>query len=296
MQNFRRLAFALTCFAAPALPAHAEFRYDTGNGGEVQLYGHLNPAYQMFDDGVSTTGTVVDSGHSPSRVGVWYRQPWGENQFSFNFETSLGLRSSGAVTQGFEPQGMNLQRRSIRKVDFSLKTARLGTFSVGQGSMASDGVVHSDLSGTTLILYASVPDSAAAFRFRDSTGALTTRTIAGSFGDFDGGRRGRIRYDTPSFGGFSLSAAYGEEVLIQNATLKTRDIALRFTGEFDGTRVVAALGYKRVSPGSGLTDFTTRSGQSACCCLPGSTQRSPPVGAARQGVTAMSNWATAAIG
>ncbi|MEX0285336.1 MAG: porin [Paracoccaceae bacterium] len=237
-------AFAIIC----ALPAAAEFRYDTSSGGEVLFYGHLNPAYQSFDDGVTTTRTVVDSGHSNSRVGFWVRQPLGAGQFAFNFETGLGLRPGGAVTQGFTPDEFRWRRTNIRKVDLSLKTANAGTFYLGQGSMATDGAAETDLSGTALVLYVSVPDSAAAFRFRDSTGALTTRTIGGNFGDFDGGRLGRIRYDTPSLAGFTLSVAYGEEILAQNVNLKTRDIALRYAQDFNGARVEGSIGYKRVTP------------------------------------------------
>lgn len=247
-QTLRTTALILSCAALPAAPALAELKYDNASGGHVLLYGQFNPAYQSFDDGVSTTGTVVDNGHSNSRVGLWLRQPFGESMFSFNFETGLGLRPSGLVTQGFTPKAMNWDRTDIRKVDFSLKTANAGTFYLGQGSMATDGAAETDLSGTALVIYVSVPDSAGAFRFRDSTGALTTRTIAGNFGDFDGGRRGRIRYDTPSLAGFTLSVAYGEEILAQNVDLKSRDVALRYAGDFDGTKVQASIGYKRVSP------------------------------------------------
>ncbi len=240
--------------ATVASTAMAELKYDNASGGHVLLYGQFNPAYQGFDDGVSTTGTLVDSGHSNSRVGLWLRQPMGDAKFSFNFETGLGLRPSGLVSQGFTPDTIDWSRSSLRKIDFALETARAGKFYLGQGSMATDGAAESDLSGTTLVLYVSVPDSAGGFRFRDSTGALSTRFIAGNFSDFDGGRRGRIRYDTPEYAGFTLSVAYGEEILLQNSDLKTRDIALRYNRDLNGTKVQAAVGYKRVSPGVG-SDF-----------------------------------------
>lgn len=117
--------------------------------------------------------------------------------------------------------------------------------------MATDGAAESDLSGTTLVNYVSVPDTAGAFRFRDAGGALTTRTIGGTFRDFDGGRRGRVRYDTPSFGGFVLSASYGEEILVQNSNLDSRDVALRYNGEAGGFKISGAIGYARVNLGNG---------------------------------------------
>lgn len=78
--------------------------------------------------------------------------------------------------------------------------------------------------------------SAAKFRFRGSTGTLTTHVLTGGFGDFEDGHRGRIRYETPSFGGFKVSAAYGEEKLTPTVTPKFRDIA----------RVVSKDWYPRV--------------------------------------------------
>lgn len=235
--------------------AAAELKYENDNGGSVLLYGQLNPAYQSFDDGVETTDTIVDNSHSNSRVGLWVYQNYGSNVFSFNFETGLGLRPSSLVSQGFTPDAVNWQRRNIRKVDLSLKTERYGTFFAGQGSMSTDQVAQVDLSGTTLANYASIPDTAGAFRFRDSSGALSTRLIAGSFGDFDGGRRGRVRYDTPSFGGFTLSASWGKEILIEDSDLESAAIALRYAGDFGDFKVRGALGYAEIDPGLNLADF-----------------------------------------
>ncbi len=232
------------CLMAPA--AFAELKYENNSGGSTLLYGQLDPAYLSFDDGVSKTDAIVDNTNSNSRVGIWVRQPFGEHDFSFNFETGLGFRPSAAVSQNFIPDALDWERVFIRKVDFSLNTANAGRFSAGQGSMATDGVVHSDLSGTTLVVYASIPDTAGAFRFRQTDGTLSTRTIVGSFGDYDGGRLGRIRYDTPSFSGFTVSASYGKQILLENSNLETADIALRYAGEFGQTKVRGAIGYARV--------------------------------------------------
>ncbi len=250
MKRFYRAVALFSVTMAGTTAAQAEFRYDTGNGGNVLIYGHLNPALQSFDDGASTKNTVVDSGHSNSRIGLWYRHPGDAVSFAFNFETGLGFRPSGAVSQGFTPEAWEWRRAFIRKVDLSLNTDQAGTFYFGQGSMATDGVAETDLSGTALVIYASVPDTAAAFRFRDTAGNLTGPTITSGFGDFDGGRLGRVRYDTPSFGGFTLSAAYGKDLLVQGSDLKTRDIALRYANEFNGTRVAGAVGYKKVTSAS----------------------------------------------
>jgi hypothetical protein len=247
----QKLSFVLIA-ASLAVPAAAEMKFDNGSGGSVLLYGQLDPAYLSFDDGVSSTSEVVDNTNSNSRVGLWLRRSYGEDSFSFNFETALGLRPSAGLSQNFTPKWANWQRTSIRKVDFAYKSAQYGTFSAGQGSMATDGVAEVDMSGTTLVTYVSIPDTAAAFRFRTSAGALSTKTIAGAFGDFDGGRLGRVRYDSPSFSGFTISASYGEQILAQNADFTTRDIALRYANEFGDFRVKGAIGYADIELANGV--------------------------------------------
>lgn len=246
----QRVGLGLLLAATTAQLATAEFSYEYGSGGSALLYGQFNPAYQIFDDGVSRTETLVDNASSNSRVGVWVRQPMDAGKFTFNFETGLSLRPSSLVSQGFTPDAFNWRRTAIRKFDFSLQTEKYGTFSLGQGSTAADGAAEVDLSGTTLVAYASIPDVAGAFKFRKSDGTLSTNTIAGSFSDFDGGRLFRVRYDTPSFNGFMLSASYGKQVLARNAGFKSTGVALRYSGEFGGTIVKGALGYTH-------TDLTT---------------------------------------
>jgi hypothetical protein len=231
----------------------AQMKYENATGGSVLLYGQIDPGYLSFSDGVSTTGELVDNTNSNSRVGLWVRQQYGENLFTFNFETALGFRPSAGLSQGFTPKGLNWQRTNIRKADFALKTPRYGTFSAGQGSMATDGAAEVDLSGTSLVTYVSIPDTAGAFRFRTSAGVLSTRFIGGAFGDFDGGRLGRIRYDTPNFNGFTVSAAYGENILVSNVDFKTTDIALRYAGDAGDFKLKGAVGYKRVELAAGAS-------------------------------------------
>ncbi|MDU9003920.1 porin [Sedimentitalea todarodis] len=235
--------------------AAAEMKYENGNGGSVLLYGQLDPAYLSFDDGVETTSDFVDNSASNSRVGIWVRQDYGANVLSFNFETALGFRQSGSLSQIFTPKAVNWQRTSIRKVDLSLKTDRFGTFYAGQGSMSTDGVAEVDLSGTTLATYVSIPDTAGAFEFRDSAGALSGRFIAGSFSDFDGARLGRVRYDTPTFAGFTLSASWGKEILAQDSDFESAAIALRYANTIGDFQVQGALGYADAKPSRNVAKF-----------------------------------------
>jgi hypothetical protein len=85
----------------------------------------------------------------------------------------------------------------------------------------------------------------------DATGGL----LAGTWNTLLGGatvnsstlsRANAISYTSPTFGGFSVSAAWGED--------DVWDAALRYAGEFSGFRVAAGVGY--IANSSGLNEVT----------------------------------------
>jgi hypothetical protein len=242
---------------SPVSPVAAELKYENVEGGSALIYGQFNPAFLTFDDGVSTTGNGVDNGNSNSRVGLWLRNPTGADGLSFNFETALGFRQSFLLSQINTPPALDWERTDIRKIDLSLRTETAGTFSVGQGSMATDGVAESDFSGTTLVTYSSIFDTAAAFQFSDEAGNLSDIRIAGAFPNFDGNRLGRFRYDTPSLNGFIISASYGKNILAEDSIAKTGDLALRYSNEIDDIKFKGAIGYSRTNLATGTDPIDT---------------------------------------
>lgn len=215
--------------AALAAPAMAGPTYTSENGGTFTWYGQFNPTLQYFDDGESDSTRLLDNAASNSRLGFTITQPFGENTLKFNFETALSLRSTAGVNQNDQGDVTNWQRTDIRKIDLSYETARYGTFSVGQGSMAADGVTSMDLSGTGLGASVAVADTAGGYFFRDASGALSSIEIGDVFNTFDGSRRGRIRYDSPEFSGFSVSTSYGENILSEGSDTENYDIALNYS-------------------------------------------------------------------
>lgn len=216
---------------ALAAPAFAGPTYTNDNGGTVKWYGQVNPTLQYYDDGAEDFTRLLDNSASNSRLGLTITQPFGENTLKFNFETALSLRASDGVNQNDQGDITDWQRTDIRKVDLSYETARYGTFSIGQGSMAADGVTGIDLSGTGLGASVAVADSAGGYFFRDTTGALTGIEIADAFATFDGSRRGRIRYDSPSYNGFTVSTSYGEDILTEDADTTQYDLALNYAND-----------------------------------------------------------------
>lgn len=237
---------ALSCaWCVPLSPAAAQTLYQNESGGTAEVYGQLNPTIQSFDDGVDTTTNLVDNTRSNSRVGLWLREPTAAGLVSFNFEAAVGAPQSSAFSQTNEPS-WEWDRTDIRKVDLSLETEAAGTFTFGQGSMATDGVAGNDFSGTTLAHNVTISDGVGGFFFRNADGTLSEINIGSVNGDFDGSRRGRIRYDTPSFSGFTLSAAYGRDILSKAPDAdedEFYDIALSYRQEFQSFDLRASIGY-----------------------------------------------------
>lgn len=237
-------------------PAFAELKWDNSSGGYIKMYGQLSPSFQTVDDGVQSTDTLVDNAHSNSRVGMWLMQPTGQGQFSFNFETALGWRQSGAVSQVSKPQSWAWDKENIRKVDFTFANENWGKVYIGQGSMATDGVADISLNNNTMTTYNSLGDFAGAFQFRTSAGALSGVTVGSVTPSLDGGRRGRIRYDTPSFGGFTVAVAAGTEILVSGNDDDFYDIALKYAEDFDGFQVKGGIGFSRRDSGGVDRDDT----------------------------------------
>ncbi|MGR3803850.1 porin [Marinibacterium profundimaris] len=216
------------------------------NGGRVWGYGQLNPAWLSVDDGAATTSELDDNTASNSRVGFWYEQAFANGtELSFNVETALGFRSTSGLSQLNEGDRswMDWQRTDIRKIDLRLRSD-YGSVFVGQGSMASDGAGQVDFSGTVLTNYVSVTDITGRIQLRDDQGALTGIPFSDAYASYDGGRYGRFRYQTPDFGGFTASAAIGQDILSENADADIWDVALRYEGDIGPLRIGAGLGYQ----------------------------------------------------
>lgn len=231
---------AAVAVAMLAAPAFAGPTYTSDNGGSFRWYGQFNPSFQSFDDGVEDYNRLVDNSSSNSRIGFWVEQAFGENTLKFNFETAFSFRSSDGTNQTTKGDVTSWTRSNIRHVDLQFETANYGTFSAGQGSMATDGITGTDLSGTGLGANASIADIGGGYFFRDSAGNLTGVTVADVSATYDGPRMGRVRYDSNNFGGFIFSASYGTDILAANNDRETYDVAVRYSNDDMGAFAVDA--------------------------------------------------------
>ncbi|SCZ71552.1 porin [Epibacterium ulvae] len=240
--TLKHTALAALLTTVAAAPAFAGPTYENASGGTFTFYGHFNLFLQSVDDGEQTFDRLVDNNALNSRVGFRLSQPLGENTLRFQFETALGLRSSSAFGQGDSGSNVDWDRTDLRRIDFALDTPKYGTFSFGQGSTAADGAAEVDFSGTDIIGGPAVDDFAGGFAFRTSAGDLSGVTVGSSIIDLDGGRLGRVRYDTPTFGGFRFAASFGTDILAENNDREVFDISLRYNNDDLGDfRIAGAL-------------------------------------------------------
>lgn len=231
--------------AGTAAPVFAELKYENASGGFVLLYGQASPAFLSVDDGFRTYDDFTDNSHSNTRVGLKAEQPMSGGTFRFHFETGLGFATTANLSQDTDPDTLNWQRTSLRFVDFSYEGDTWGRLSIGQGSMATDGAADQTLNGVFMVQYNGVPDFAGSYQFRDGAGTLSGIAIGDVTSSLDGGRKGRIRYDTPTFNGFTVSVAAGTEILADNNDDDFYDIALRHSMDTGTAQINSAIGFSR---------------------------------------------------
>ncbi|WP_161555922.1 porin family protein [Mangrovicoccus ximenensis] len=259
-----RLSLLSVLFGATALASGAATAqtFTSEGGSTVTFYGQIDPTLQSVDDGddTDTDTKLVDNAASNSRLGFRIDIPTQESdKITLWFETALGFAQSGALTQDGDFDGIDWTRRSLRHVEAIYDSKRFGTFSAGQGSMATDGIAETDFSGTGLAGHAAMGDLAGSYRFRDKDGTLSDVSIGQVFNDFDGARRMRVRYDTPDLlaaenAKLTLAAAYGQEVLQDDNHNDYYDASIRYTVENDALQFSAGLGYAAVEDDNDVSE------------------------------------------
>lgn len=248
-----------TAIAATLLPAAV-----SANPLEVQVsentvfttYGHVNLGARYYKDGLDSKTQLLDNSASQTRVGIRTDSDLDSGSFVFNFETGLGLPGTSGVGINDSPE-VNFDKTSIRKVEIIWDSGSFGKFFLGQGSMASDGVAEYEYSGVGMTAYSSVADIGGGNTFLFQDGTASPLKVRDVFKNLDGARRGRIRYDSPSFAGFTIGVGYGQEVLRSNDDNDYADVALRYSGGTETVDVKGGIGYNRIKKPTGPDDSFT---------------------------------------
>lgn len=235
----------------------------------VEVYGQINKGILWADDGFQNkTYGIVDNDNSSSRIGLRTK-----NELSFGWvlkgraEIQWEPKSTGNIN-ALDPNSDSYEFRdytALRHLDISMSNKSYGTFSLGQGSMASDGAGNIDQSKTKVV--ALTPKLVAGgLQFYDWAVPGYGAKIKGDFDNLDGVRLMRIRYDTPSFNGLTFSAAYGyKEFLAPGVTddRRTADVALRYKKKLGDFKLLGALFYEERNSRAGRTEDRSRIGLNA---------------------------------
>ena len=135
---------------------------------------------------------------------------------------------------------------TIRTADMFLQFEKIGKISFGQGETASQVISQIDLSGTDFSGYYGMDNQSSGIFFYDSEATAISNPTFSQLSDTTEAksRKDRLRYDTPSFNGFSASFSRLSD---QDREIKTGeaayDAALSYSGGNGDLAMAAAVAY-----------------------------------------------------
>jgi hypothetical protein len=228
---------ALPAFAQD--PAEAPAVVKSRKNMKLRLYGQIARHFGFVSDGTNQQFRQGQNPNTSSRMGIDGRgkinKDWSlRTRFEFQLVGDTGLDPQ-------ENQDGDRERFRIRHTDAIFSNKRLGAIWIGRGDAASNGTSEVDLvpGGATGHLGGSLHQAAQGVGVRDEDTGARIGEVPDFFNGYDGaGRATRIRYDTPSFGGFKASASYIDAT--------SYDAALRYSGGMGGSKVRAAVGFTRI--------------------------------------------------
>jgi hypothetical protein len=222
----------------------------------LTISGWVSQQISFWDDGVEKNAYVSDLGSTLN------------SHFKLNGSAQIasGL-TAGYLMQveviGNENLGLsadvsaNSKKLDVIQSFWYLKSETLGKLSVGtQSSAADNAALLPDGSGSLVFAnYIMYDINGFATRFRGSNvgtptwgrfascQSFTGNDPLGLGIDCDGVPNNVVRYDTPTFGGFSASASWGEDDI--------GALSARYAGEFNGVKLSAAIGYYETTNDNG---------------------------------------------
>jgi hypothetical protein len=212
--------------------------------------GHLNQMMQFRDNGDSSG--VIFSGNPQSETRFRFVGT-GKVSDDINAKTviELGETSSTNASLDAETAGPNQGNFNVRQMELALASKSIGTFSIGDSSLATDGY-HSaaDMSGTGIIQDSGDEGIASEETWRLAAGGASGVLLDGAFSNLDAGRTDNIAYDSPTFAGFRFQASLAND--------DGTNFGLRYGGDFGGVSVKAAIAHDTTR--SGTADVKTING------------------------------------
>jgi predicted porin len=219
--NKKVVAAAVASALAMPMAAHA-VKYSAS--------GQINRAVMVVDDGVDTDTLHVDGDASGSR-------------FRFTGSDNIGNGLTAGVNMELEVQSNDSFAVSVRQNADTGTTVGIrhadvyfsgdfGKLSLGQSSDALDGIAFADLNNAWIPVE-NASDFGGGIAFRTSAGAISTVSAGAVTPSYDGGRRDRVRYDSPSIGPLSAAVSHSTDSQVDASLSLAGSLAepqRRFTG------------------------------------------------------------------
>jgi hypothetical protein len=208
----------------------------------LTISGQVTTGVMAWDDGDQSDVYVVDNTNAGSTFFVLAGSAKVNPNVTAGFDLAVGIAlgaRSHQVSQVDDDGGAaGDSQLALLRANWYLDHKDIGRLTVGRINTASAGVVGLDLGGISVIANANVGYwNAGFFLDGDDVNGPTWGDLLGGGQVFGAGlsRANAVSYTSPTFGGFSVAAAWGEDDLW--------DVALRYAGEHHGFRVAAAIAY-----------------------------------------------------
>ncbi|CFX35736.1 conserved exported protein of unknown function [Candidatus Filomicrobium marinum] len=206
----------------------------------LEVYGQVTTAVMWWDDGFEDNVYVVDPQTSNTRFG--FR---GKAAINSDLEAGYNIELAWQTADATKVREDNDEGEDVpefRQAHWYIKSNTWGKVRVGFADTANSGIAEIDLSNASVADGMSSSQAGHDIIFLDMGGP--------NLDNFEFNRRNVVRYDTPTYAGFVLSAAWGEDDMW--------DVALRYAGELRGFKIAAGIAYGENTDtsngGSGVAD------------------------------------------
>ena len=202
----------------------------------LTIYGKVNQAIGFWDDGFDDDTYNYTNDTSRTRIGFKGKAKINSDWWA-GYKIEIGIRSEdqGAIDQDTDDGNTGFD---LRKAEWTLGSKTYGSITMGESSFATDGITQIQTAKIKHFANPDVLDANDSFHIREAgTGARVGEwdNLAQVFEPGEGSRGNLVRYDSPTFAGFKVSAAWGEDDIW--------NVALRYKGKFQDFKVAAGIGY-----------------------------------------------------
>lgn len=205
----------------------------------LAISGWVNEGVFFWDDGTESNVYVGTNSLEQSRF-KFSGEAKIDSDWAAGYTIEVGI--AGAPSSSFKQNGVGGSTFTIRKSNWFVKSKTLGKLTVGLEGTATYHLLD-DADGANTRNYSDAEAAAVglgAFGVRVNGGPVQAAwtSYMGGFNNRTPGQSGRrniVRYDTPTFAGFSATAAWGEDDMW--------DMALNYKGEVGDFKLVARAGY-----------------------------------------------------